>query len=204
MQLSVINGNYYITLFYDKELPEQRQIGNILGIDQGYKKLLSCSDGKTFGQELEKVYNQLANKVRGSKAYKRLLIHKKNLINYYINQLDTTNAKEIVIEQLKRVKHKTKQKKSIGTKFMNKMQYWSYRLVIDRLERLCEENGILLTKVNPAYTSQTCSNCGCIDKKSRKGELYQCQHCGYVNDADINAAINISRMGVYSLHSPTS
>ena len=204
VQLSLINNNYYITLFYEKEQPEQKQNGNILGIDQGYKKLLSCSDGNTFGQELEQLYNKLSNKVKGSKAYKKLLIYKKNLINYYVNQLDTFNAKEIVIEQLKQVKHKTKQKKSIYTKFMNKMQYWSYRSVIDKLERLCEENGVLLTKVNPAYTSQTCSNCGCVDKKSRKGELYNCQHCGYVNDADINASINIARMGVYSPHSPPS
>ena len=193
-----------MTLFYEKEQPELKQIGNILGIDQGYKKLLSCSDGETFGQELESLYNKLSNKVKGSKAYKKLLIHKKNLINYYINQLNTNNTKEIVIEQLKKVKHKTKQKKSIYTKFMNKMQYWSYRSVIGKLERLCEENGVLLTKVNPAYTSQTCSHCGCVDKKSRQGEIYSCQHCGYVNDADINASINISRMGVYSLHSPPS
>jgi len=204
IQLSVINNNYYMTLFYEKEQPEQKQMGNIIGIDQGYKKLLSCSDGETFGQELEQVYNKLTNKVKGSKSYKKLLIHKKNLINYYINQLNTNNTKEIVIEQLKKVKHKTKQKKSIRTKFMNKMQYWSYRLVTGKLERLCEENGVLLTKINPAYTSQTCSNCGCVDKKSRQGETYSCQHCGYVNDADINAAINIARMGVYSLHSPPS
>ncbi|MFW6173827.1 MAG: zinc ribbon domain-containing protein [Elusimicrobiota bacterium] len=54
------------------------------------------------------------------------------------------------------------------------MQYWSYRSAIGKLERLCEENGILLTKTNPTYTSQTCSSCGCVNKGSRKGELYQC------------------------------
>ena len=102
-----------------------------------------------------------------------------------------TNYKDSVLDQ-------------IFSEFMNKMQYWSYRSVISKLERLCEENGALLTKINPAYTSQTCSNCGCVDKKSRKGEIYSCQHCGYVNDADINASINIARMGVYSLHSPPS
>lgn len=72
------------------------------------------------------------------------------------------------------------------------------------MERLCEENGIHLTKVKPAYTSQTCSNCGCVDKNSRKGEMFQCQHCGYANDADVNAAVNILRTGVYSLCSPKS
>ena len=74
---------------------------------------------------------------------------------------------------------------------MNKLQYWTYSLVISRLKNLCEENGIHLHYVEPAYTSQTCSNCGCVDKKSRDGEIYHCQHCGFIIDADYNASINI-------------
>lgn len=62
-------------------------------------------------------------------------------------------------------------------------------------------NGVHLIKVNPAYTSQTCSNCGTVDKNSRNGEKYLCQHCKYEIDADINAAINIYNRGVYSLSS---
>jgi IS605 OrfB family transposase len=42
---------------------------------------------------------------------------------------------------------------------MNKVQRWSYPKTKRKLERLCEENGVLLTKVNPAYTSQKCSLC---------------------------------------------
>ncbi len=204
VQLSVINGNYYITLFYEKEQSEPRLTGETIGIDQGYKKLLACSTGEILGQELESIYTKISNKVRGSKAYKRLLVHKKNLINYYVNRLDLTNAREIVLEKLKQVKYKTKQKKSIQTKFMNKLQYWSYRQVTTKLERWCQENGALLTLINPAYTSQTCSSCGCVDKTSRKKETYDCQHCGYISDADVNAAINISRMGLYRVHSPVS
>jgi putative transposase len=64
---------------------------------------------------------------------------------------------------------------------------------------LAQENGVLLTKVNPAYTSQKCSLCGVIEKNNRQGEKYQCA-CGRVMDADLNAAINLSHMGVYSPH----
>ena len=70
----------------------------------------------------------------------------------------------------------------------------------EKLERLCEENGILLTKVAPAYTSQACSNCGTVDKNSRKNEQFSCQHCGYEIDADYTASINIRNMGKCKSH----
>ena len=63
----------------------------------------------------------------------------------------------------------------------------------------CEAKGILLVKVSPAYTSQTCSSCGAIHRKSRKAELFLCVDCGFKIDADYNAAINIRDKGAYSL-----
>ena len=164
--------------------------------------MIADSNGNIYGTHLESLYNQISNKAQGSKAFKRLLIHRDNEINRICNELEIDDISELIIEDLKNVKHKTKQDNKIRTKFMNKLQRWSYTKTIGKLERLCEENGVLLTKVNPVYSSQTCSNCGCVDKKSRNGEVYKCQHCGYVNDADINAAINILRTGVYSPCSP--
>lgn len=56
----------------------------------------------------------------------------------------------------------------------NKLQYWSYRQVLDKLEALSEIEGFKLIKVDPAYTSKTCSNCGTILKSNRNGEFYNC------------------------------
>jgi putative transposase len=48
-------------------------------------------------------------------------------------------------------------------------------------------------KVNPAYTSQRCSQCGHVDADSRKSQaLYVCTSCGYSCNADLNAATNIA------------
>ncbi|PAX59937.1 RNA-guided endonuclease InsQ/TnpB family protein [Brunnivagina elsteri] len=48
---------------------------------------------------------------------------------------------------------------------------------------------------NPSYTSQKCSNCGVIVKKSLSTRTHVCQ-CGCVMDRDENAAKNILNLGL--------
>lgn len=189
-------NRYFLNFFYEKEEPEIKQTGKALGLDQGFKKLLSDSEGNHYGTEMKFLYERISKKKQGSKAFKRLLIHRDNEINRACNSIDLTNINHLVIESLKYVKTNSKQKRTINHHFMNKLQRWSYSKTTDKLERLCQENGILLTKVGPAYTSQTCSNCGYVDKDARQQEVYHCQHCGLLIDADTNGAINILRRGV--------
>jgi putative transposase len=49
--------------------------------------------------------------------------------------------------------------------------------------------------VNPAYTSQECSNCGVVVKKSLSTRTHACQ-CGCEMDRDWNAARNILSRGI--------
>jgi len=48
----------------------------------------------------------------------------------------------------------------------------------------------LVIDVPAAYSSQTCSQCGTVAAEARSGERYECVNevCGYVGDADVNAA----------------
>ena len=194
--LSYINDNFYLSLVYERSLPSKKTVGNEIGIDIGYKKLIIDSNNNDYGsKELELIYKRLANKQRGSKNYQQSIIYKKEKVNQICNKIDYNSLKTIVIEDLKNVKKDSKKK--IYKKVMNKMQYWSYLQTIKKIEMLCEEQGVSLVKVSPAYTSMTCSNCGNTDKQSRNGEVYYCIICNYIIDADHNAAINILRKGVY-------
>ena len=166
IQLKEINGKKFINFVYEKENPKQKIKGKAIGIDQGYKKLIVTSENQFFGLEFEDLYKRISNKVQDSKNFKDLLKERDKKINETINKMDLEDIKQIVIEDLKGIKQGTK---GIFFKtFMNKLQRWSYRKVIDKLERFCEENGVLLTKIDPAYTSQTCSKCGFIHKDNRK------------------------------------
>jgi putative transposase len=199
VQLKKINNNFYVVFFYEKKELEKSKHGKVIGIDQGFRKLIQTSDNKVIGENITFIYNKINRKVQGSNSFKRTLIERDNYINQCINKdLDIVNLKEIIIEDLKNVKHKSKFYKKVN----NKLQRWVYPKVVSKLESLCEENGVLLTKVNPAYTSQTCSYCGYVNKENRKGEDFLCLQCGKSIDADYNASINISRMGVYNPHGP--
>jgi IS605 OrfB family transposase len=109
-----------------------------------------------------------------------------------INKFAHEKIKQIVIEELKGLK----KGKRYFKEFKNKMQRWVYSNVVCKLERFCEENGILLTKINPAYTSQICSNCGFSHKNNRQKQLFKCLSCGSEFNADYNAALNILHRGV--------
>ncbi|GAC1457527.1 MAG: hypothetical protein NVSMB70_01380 [Chamaesiphon sp.] len=54
-----------------------------------------------------------------------------------------------------------------------------------------------VTVAVPAYnTSQKCSNCDSIVKKSLSTRTHNCKECGCCEDRDVNAAINILRLGL--------
>jgi putative transposase len=55
--------------------------------------------------------------------------------------------------------------------------------------------GKITVAVNPAYTSQQCSNCGATLKKSLFMRTHVCG-CGFVLDRDWNAAINILKLAL--------
>jgi putative transposase len=63
-----------------------------------------------------------------------------------------------------------------------------------------EERGGTLVTVDPASTSQSCSQCGTVDRESRESQAsFNCRHCGFRANADHNAAINILRRNTASM-----
>ena len=182
---------YFAELFFEKE-QLQKSNGETLALDNGYKKLGALSNGTFIGTDLQYYINKISNKTQGSKNFKKALIERNEYINKELKSLFQDNdIKQLIIEDLKNVKYKSKQNRKISTKFMNKLQRWVYSYIMTRLEQLAEVIGVQCLRVNPAYTSQTCSNCGAIDKNSRQGEIYKCKHCGIELDADYNASLNI-------------
>ena len=74
--------------------------------------------------------------------------------------------------------------KSAGVKV-----YYSY------LSYKAESAATNFIQIDPRDTTQMCSNCGTIVKKSLSERVHECPYCGFVADRDYNAAVNIHRVG---------
>lgn len=70
--------------------------------------------------------------------------------------------------------------------------------ILEYKTKLADGVGMIL--VNPAYTSQTCSQCGHVDRKNRESQaVFVCKKCSYTANADVNAAKNILKRGLDTL-----
>jgi len=83
---------------------------------------------------------------------------------------------------------------------------WAPGMMIDAIRWQAKQVNAELQFVNPAHTSQMCSKCGHIDRENRpkkkKGAAYfKCTNdeCGYEDNADKNAARNLSIIGIDKL-----
>ena len=195
-----------------------------IGLDMGISKLLTTSNGeyikpkngfKANQLKLARLQRQLIKKVKFSENWKKqnrkiqkLHHHIANIRHDYLHKITTSISKNhamIACEDLK-VTNMSKsasgsmEKKGYNIKAksgLNKSildQGWA--MMVNMLEYKQQWQGGLLVKINPRYTSQTCFNCKHVAKENRQTQSkFECVQCGYVANADVNAARNILAAG---------
>ena len=188
LKASVRLSENNINLFFDVKEHKKRKTGEVVGCDQGVTDIVTLSDKQTVPKYQEKyslsdVMNILSRKKKGSKGFRRAQEFRKNVINWSVNQLNFSNIKELRLEKLHSV--------GKGKKRSRFLSHWTYTLINDKLKRVSEEKGFLLTEVPNEFRSQRCSMCGWVRKANRKGKTFCCNKCGNVVDADLNAASNL-------------
>ncbi len=195
-----------------------------VGIDLGVAKLIATSDGQVIKPKnsfkanqikLAALQRQLSRKVLFSQNWKKhnrkiqkLHHHIANIRHDYLHKITTTISKNhamIVCEDLKVVNMSRsasgsmeKKGKNVKAKSgLNKSildQGWG--MMIDMMDYKQQWHGGLLIKVNPRYTSQTCFKCKHVAKENRRTQAkFECVECGYIANADVNAARNILAAG---------
>lgn len=191
IQLKQIGSTMYANLVWEKEIPLDAK-GIDLGIDVGYRKLIATSEGQLLGTEMTDIYKSIVNKEKNSNNYKKALKQRDNLIKSYVAQIELHNVGRVIIEDLCNVKYKSDFHNTVN----DLLARWTYRPLLERIVMTCEAKGIVVVKVSPQFTSQTCCKCGSVHKESRNRDEFKCIDCGYTADADYNAAVNIRDKGV--------
>jgi putative transposase len=150
-------------------------------------------NNKTVKKELEDYSNwQRARKIKA--RYQAKIANKRK---DYLQKITTELVKEydvIVMEDLK-TKNLLK-----NHSLANSISNQSWREFRTLLEYKCKWYGKKLLFVNPAYTSQICSNCGYHSgPKPLQVREWTCPQCETDHDRDINAAVNILNKGLEKL-----
>ena len=206
-------GRYYVSVCVEEEIPEIEVIpSSIIGIDLGVKTLVTCSDGIKY-QRLKKIENQerkikglqkgLARCQKGSKnrekikqkiqrAYQKI----KNMRKFYIHEITTKLVKEndIIVTETLKVKDMIEDKKYHLAKHISNA---SFSEIIRQLTYKTKWHNKKLYQIDTYYaSSQICSHCGLKNSevKELNVRVWECS-CGYKNDRDINASINIMDKG---------
>ena len=145
--------------------------------------------------------------IRLNKIYERASNIKKDLAHKISNQI-VKNFDLIVVENLK-VKNMTKRAKLKNVKAKSGLNKsildTSFYQFLSFVEYKAMHNGKVFTKIEPQYTSKTCSKCGTIKENlTLKDRVFTCDNCGYVEHRDINASKNILYRGLKSFGLGTS
>ena len=224
--VSIKADRYYVSVLV--EIPDNKMANNSsegIGIDLGLKDLATISNGKTYkninkSAKLKKLEKQLirgqrslsrkyenskkgestqrANiqkqKIKVQKLYQKIDNIRTDYINKTIAEIVKTKPSFITIEDLN-VKGMMKNRHL--SKAVASQKFYEFRI---KLQAKCNENGIELRVVDRWYpSSKTCHCCKNIKKDLRLSDRIFKFDCGYIEDRDFNAALNLRDAMTYEV-----
>ena len=224
--VSIKADRYYVSVLIeivDKKILNNSNEG--IGIDLGLKDFAIVSNGKTYkninkSARIKKLEKKLRREQRClSRKYENLkkggstqraniqkqklkvqkLHHKINnirtdYINKTIAEIAKTKPSYVTIEDLN-VSGMMKNRHL--SKAVASQKFYEFRT---KLKAKCDENGIELRVVDRWYpSSKICHCCGAVKKDLKLSDrIYRCD-CGYVEDRDFNAALNLRDAWTYEI-----
>jgi putative transposase len=206
---------YYAQFAIDvKVRVETEPTGQAVGIDLGLKFFIADNKGNTEGcpkfyRKSERQLNRANrkkskkfvkgahpqsknyHKARNRYARKHLRVSRqrkeycKRVAYFVIQSNDLVAYEDLNVQGLVKNRHLAKSISDAGwSTFRQWLEYFGFKY------------GKVTIAVPPRNTSQNCSNCGKKVKKSLSTRTHVCPHCGFTEDRDTNAAINILKLAL--------
>jgi putative transposase len=205
-------GKWWVTLSCEN-VPERVLPPNPLpvGIDVGIKTFAALSDGtvienpkflKRSAKRLAQAQRKLERETKGSpertktkkvvaKIHERTAFRRSDFAHQesrkIVHQYGRIFVEDITVNEMN--SHRCLNRSIRDVAWSQFFSFLSYKAV---------SAGREFRKVNPAYTSQTCSSCDHRQKMPMSDRTYRCPCCGMEKDRDHNASLNILRLGLES------
>ena len=224
--VSIKADRYYVSVLI--EIPDKRIASNSgegIGIDLGLKDFVIVSNGKTYkninkSARLKKLEKKLSreqrslsrkyeNQKKGESTQKRNIQKQKlkiQKIHHRIDNIRTDYINKTIAEIVKtKPSHITIEDLNVSGMMKNKhlskavdsQKFYEFR---SKLLAKCRENGIELRIVDRWFpSSKTCHCCKRIKKDLKLSDrIFRCD-CGYIEDRDFNAALNLRDATTYEV-----
>lgn len=201
---------YYAQFCIDQERVERREPTlKTIGLDVGLNHFLTDSEGNTVEnprhlrkseKSLKRLQRRLSKTKKGSNnrvkarnrlSRKHLKVSRQRkdfavkLARCVVQSSDLVAYEDLQVRNMVRNRHLAK---SISDAAWTQFRQW--------VEYFGKVFGVVTVAVPPHHTSQNCSNCGEVVKKSLSTRTHACPHCGHIQDRDWNAARNILELGL--------
>ncbi|NEO72264.1 transposase [Moorena sp. SIO3H5] len=195
---------YYVQFCVSVEIKEELEpTGSAVALDVGLKEFYTDSTGNTepnprfyrTGEKRLKFYQRRVSKKKKGSSNRKKAVNRLGRHHLKISRQREEHAKRLarcVIRSNDLVAYEDLKVKNLAknhclAKSINDAGWYQFR---KWMEHFGTKFGKVTVAVNPAYTSQNCSNCGEVVKKSLSTRTHTCK-CGCELDRDHNAAINI-------------
>lgn len=207
------DGRYYASILVETELTLQPMTGKEVGCDVGLKELLITSDGTKFKrpddlpniaktkQLLKVKQKQFSRTEKGSKSHEsaklqvaRLyskITRQRNEYYHLVSKYLVNNYDSIYVEDLS-IKNMLQNRK-----LSRAIHEVAWSTLTSMIAYKSSWAGRTYHRINRWYpSSKTCSYCEYkLDRLDLGTREWTCPNCGAVHDRDVNAAMNILRVG---------
>jgi len=202
------DGYYVQFLVNTEDKVDVGLTGKMVGLDVGLLEFYTDSNGHTEpnpkfyrnGEKRLKFRQRRVSRKKKGSANRKRAINKLGRVHLKISRQREEHAKRMarcVIQSNDLVAYEDLRVKNLVknhclAKSINDAGWYQFR---KWLEHFGIKFGRITIAVSPAYTSQECSSCGTLIKKSLSMRTHACK-CGFVLDRDWNAAINILKLAL--------
>ncbi len=179
----------------------------VMALDFGLSTLIATDEGDQLGRDWLKALRRYDHRITGivrhvqrsggkpreSRRYREAIAALRGFIRTEVGRVlnALVAAKRPAALVLERLDF---QNPALSRRLNRLIQNCGRSVIRAKLADLHDRFGIEAEEVNPAYTSQTCSVCGYVDKNNRPSQArFRCLWCGMEMHADCNAARNIGR-----------